>query len=141
VKSPTPWVTAGAATGREEPSKAAVAVAGTANASAAGAAARTSAGATGACATCPPFVPQHSRPMCLQAARSAALIGQAEEKHTGAPRKAIRSAATVSAAEARRKLFTGSFYQDQGAPAISSNPHLAKLQSPPGGLHASCIEL
>ena len=80
---------------------------GAASAKAAGMAARTSAGATGACDTCPPRVPQHSRPIALQAARSAPLIGQAEEKHTGAPRKGIRRAVTVSAAEARRRLFTG----------------------------------
>jgi hypothetical protein len=45
----------------------------------------------------------------LQAARSAPLIGQAEEKQRGVPRKEIRRAATVSAAAARRRLLTTSF--------------------------------
>ena len=73
MKSPTPWTTAGAANAREGSATAVASAARSARVTRASGPATTGADSAGVWKTCPPFVPQHSLPIALQAARSVPL--------------------------------------------------------------------
>ncbi len=104
VKRPTPWTTAGAASGKDEPASA---IRSSRLAGVGVQAGVTAAAIRGACGdaweSAPPRDWQQSRPIALHVARCDALIGHLSESQRGVPNSRLKLLSTRTAATQRQR--------------------------------------
>jgi len=106
VKRPTPWTTAGEASGRDEP-RLPEPRSWPARAGAPGASVAASAGAGGdEWETAPPLAWQQSSPIARHTARCDAFIGQPSETQTGTPNSSVRLLSSSTVAVQRQPVAT-----------------------------------